>query len=109
MPGSFVWLHQTAKFLACVPWCAEHSRGTQQLSRGGGEEAANKKTKPSSRTKSKAGDPVLFPGCSPHIPRISAFIGPSLGQEAFLLVDLHHKHPALSNTGSDEHTGKLTT
>lgn len=108
MPGSFVWPHQTAKFLACVPRCAEHSRGTQQLSRGGGEEAANEKTKPSSRTKSKAGDPVLFPACSPHIPRINAFIGPSLGQEAFLLLDLHHKHPALSNTGSNEHTGKLT-
>lgn len=60
MPESFVWLHQTAKFLACVPQCAEHSRGTQQLSRGGGEEAANEKTKHSSCTKSKAGIQPCF-------------------------------------------------
>ena len=107
MPGSFVWLHQTAKCLACVPRCAEHSRGTQQLSRGGEEEVANEKTKPSSCTKNKAGDPVLFPACSSHIPGIKALTGPSLGQAAFLLVDLHHKHPALSNAGSNKHTGKF--
>lgn len=57
---SFIWLHQTAKLLACVPRCAEHSRGTQQLSRGGGEEAANEKTEPSSCTKSKAGTQPCF-------------------------------------------------
>lgn len=45
MPESFVWLHQTGRFLTCVSQCADHSRGTQQLINGGGEEAANGKTK----------------------------------------------------------------